>query len=245
MKMNYVENYEIMSRKGAQLMIDLILKKADANICLATGGSPKRMYEIFVEEVKRQGIDVSNVFFTKLDDWCGLSKDDEETCEYFIQKYILEPLAIHQKQVISFNLAEADYEAEARRIQRELAKRPLDLCILGLGMNGHLGLNEPADYLLPYAHVTPLDEKTKTHSMLRGKKVKYGITLGMGELMRASQILMLISGEKKEKAYESLMSQEVTSQVPASFLWLHSNCVMLIDQEYFPGTRKSYTLVIE
>lgn len=234
MKMNYVENYEVMSRQGADMMIEVILKKADANICLATGGSPLRMYEIFVEEVKKQGIDVSNVVFTKLDDWCGLSKEDEETCEYFIWKHVLGPLDICPSQFISFHLAEKDVEKEAKRVQLELKNRPLDLCILGLGMNGHLGLNEPAEYLLPYAHVSALNEKTKTHSMLKGKHVEFGITLGMSELMQAKQILMLVSGAKKAEAYEALMSQKITSQVPASYLWMHSNCWMLIDQEYFP-----------
>ena len=107
----------------------------------------------------------------------------------------------------------------------------IDCCILGLGKNGHLGLNEPADELSPDAHVIQLDELSKHHDMLKGKKVEQGITLGLSELLNAKKILMLISGSGKAEILQRLMSKKVSTKLPASFLWLHNDVACLINKE--------------
>lgn len=231
MNIKYFNNYEAMSLAGADYLLDLIIKNPYANICLATGDSPCRMYEILIENIKAKHIDVTHLTFTKLDEWCGLNAEDDSTCEWFIQKYVIQPLNIKKEQLISFDNEATDYEAEAKRIHQLIEKRPIDCCILGLGRNGHLGLNEPADKLNPAAHVIDLDELSKHHSMLKGKAIEQGITLGLYEILNAKKILMLISGQGKAEVVNQLMEEKVTTALPASFLWLHENAECLIDKE--------------
>lgn len=231
MNIKYYEDYEAMSIAGAEYLLDLIIHDPYANICLATGDSPRRMYELLTERIKAQHIDVSHLTFTKLDEWCGLNAEDDSTCEWFIQNYVIQPLNIKQEQLISFDNEAVDYQAEAIRIHELIMKKPINCCILGLGRNGHLGLNEPADELIADAHVIDLDELSKHHSMLKGKAVEQGITLGLNEILNAKKILMLISGQGKKEIYEKLMEKKVATSMPASFLWLHDHTECLINKE--------------
>ena len=231
MKIEQLDNYEVMSRRGAEILFNEISNNPYANICLATGESPRRMYQLLVEMIHVNQLDVSHLTFTKLDEWCGLNAKDDSTCEWFIRHYVLEPLNIKEEQLISFNNDAADTESEAKRIHDLIDMHPIDCCILGLGKNGHLGLNEPADELIPDAHVIQLDELSKHHGMLKGKKVEQGITLGLSELLNAKKILMLISGSGKAEILQRLMSKKVSTKLPASFLWLHNDVACLINKE--------------
>lgn len=233
MKILDCKNFEELSSEGACIVFDLIVKNPSANICLATGGSPKNVYELLVKKINEAKIDVSQLTFTKLDEWYDVSPDAPFTCETFIQENILQKLHMQPKQFISFQSDALDIEKETVRVQALLEQNPIDLMILGLGMNGHLGLNEPNDTLQLPCHYAPLNEQTKRHDMVDGIKVEGGLTLGMSAIFDAKQILFLVSGSRKEAAYEKLMSKQISTQTPASFLWLHQNCTALIDKEQF------------
>ena len=215
------------------MLIDILKQKKDATICFATGGSPKRMYEIFVERVNKQSIDISETTFVKLDEWYGIEETNENTCSTFLKKYLLDTLHTSPKQVISFNTQPKDEIKEIEKVQTFLAHNPIDFMILGLGMNGHLGLNEPSENLTLPCHKAKLHETTKTHDMASGNVLEYGFTLGMQAIFEAKQVIILVSGNKKEEAFRKFMSQEISTHTPASFLWLHQNCTALIDKEKF------------
>ena len=226
-------NYEDMSQKGAAMLIETIKKNPKAVITFATGSSPKRMYEVFVECVNRERIDLSEVTFLKLDEWLGVPPEAGCTCTTFIQKNLLEKLYMPPKQFVEFVSDAADVEQELKKVNDFIAHHDLDLMILGLGMNGHLGLNEPSDFLHYECHCTDLSAKTKTHDMTKGYSLEKGISIGMEGIFKSKKVLMLISGERKEEAFKSFMSQKLTTLVPASLLWLHSDCTTLIDREQF------------
>lgn len=225
--------YEDMSQQGAKLLIDTIKHKKDAIICLATGSSPKRMYEIFVEEVNKEQIDLSEVTFLKLDEWCDIQKEDTCSCAYFLQKNLFDKLAMPFKNYIQFDPEAEDLTQELAKVDTFLETHPIDLMILGLGMNGHLGLNEPANELTLPCHLTKLNETTKTHDMTKGFTLTRGMTIGMKGIFDSKQILMLVCGERKEAAYDAFLSRKITTQTPSSFLWLHPNCVTIIDKSQF------------
>ena len=227
-------NYEEMSQMGAKVLLDTVCKKPNASICIATGGSPERMYEIFVETVNKEKIDISNVTFVKLDEWYDAEEYDSFTCNAFIKKHLLDKLDVQPKQVIAFQTKGEDYQEDLNRVQAYLDENPLDVMILGLGMNGHLGFNEPASELSLDAHMTPLSAITQTHEMAEGKVLTRGVTIGMKGIFDANQVLMLVTGGRKDDAYAYFMSRKVSTQVPASFLWLHPNCLTIIDREKFP-----------
>lgn len=236
--MIYKENYEEMSREAAAVMRSVIDRNPDAVIVLATGHSPRLAYQYLTEGLLRDSVDVGRLTFVKLDEWIGLSADDEATCEYFIRTEILDPLSVKEEQYLHFNPEAKDAKEECRRVEKEYRMlTQIDLVILGIGMNGHLGLNEPGETLDGTAHSIRLDEKTKTHEMLSHaqKRVEYGVTLGMEELFRGKQILLLADGTQKKMGLEYYMNDIITTKVPVSLLKLHPDCKCIVNKECFEG----------
>jgi len=234
--MNRIEkdSYEIISKKCAELMIEQIKTKPDCSFCLATGRSPLYAYRMFVQMAKEEALDVSKVVFIKLDEWSGLEMDDPATCEFFLQREIFRPLEIQPLQIISFNSASNNLENECVRIQNELDKTGcIDMSILGIGRNGHLGLNEPSDWLHAYAHVANLADKTKEHAMLKetNRAVQSGLTLGMADLMRSLYVVMMVTGKEKEEACSEMLYGGITTKNPATFLQLAHHVTILIEQD--------------
>lgn len=126
---------------------------------------------------------------------------------------------------------------ECRRIESEIqASGGIDLAILGIGVNGHIGLNEPAEILQSGCHVADLAPTTAGHTMLEGMadRVTRGLTLGMRDILGARRILLLAFGEQKAKPILELLKKRVTARFPASFLWLHPNVTCLCDQAAAP-----------
>ena len=229
-----VLNYEVLSEKCADVLIKTVAENPAAKIVLATGGSPLLGYRKFVQRVKETKLDVSKVTFIKLDEWLGLRPDDPATCEHFIRQEILNPLGISDSAYIGFDSRASDPEAECTRIEKLLeALKPIDLMVLGVGRNGHLGLNEPADYLYAGPHTIELDEKTKQHAMLTNttETVQRGITLGIKDILCSKTVLLLVSGEGKKEAYREICKGTANTRIPATMLNLHDNVICIIEQE--------------
>lgn len=219
------ENYQELSEYASQYLFEVITAKPTATICLATGETPKLAYSLFVEKVCRHKLDVSRATFVKLDEWLGIPLDEPGTCETFLRQHLLEPLKIADTQYIAFETHRDPTEA-SEQVERKITERGgLDVCLLGLGKNGHLGLNEPADELEPLTHIAQLDERTLSHQMLKeaSHPVKQGVTLGLKEILSAREILLLVAGSGKAKPFMQLMSRKITTRLPASFLWLHQH----------------------
>lgn len=233
MKLIEVKDYEAMSKQGVDIMIKLIKDKPDAYLCLATGSSPQRMYELLVQEINEQKIDISQLTFVKLDEWYGVEPNHACTCTTFIKTNVLNKLYMQPKQFLEFQSNTTDIQKEVGRMENLLQEHPLDMMILGLGMDGHLGLNEPADYLTLPCHESILHPKTKTHEMVKHVQVERGMTIGFHGIFTSKNVLMLLTGDHKENAYQAFMSQQISTQVPASLLWLHTNCITIIDHSHF------------
>lgn len=230
------DTYEAMSTAAAEIIEKTVRNNPKAVIVLATGHSPLLAYRIFVENVKKNGLNVSGVTFVKLDEWLGPDSRDEATCEYFLRKELLEPLKIKEEKYLHFSSEAEDEEAECARIEKEYEKLDkVDLVILGIGRNGHLGLNEPGEILLGGVHAVDLDTKTRNHEMLSHTKypVVKGITLGMKNLFRGEKILLLADGKEKEKGLSCYLDDQITTKTPVSLLKLHPDCVCIVNRESF------------
>lgn len=232
MKITIYKDYEDMSRASASCILETIQSKKDANICISSGESPRLAYKMLVDDIKTQNIDYSDIQFTKLDEWCGVTSDSLISCERFVRENIIEPLNVNEDHYLTF-VCENDEMEEVEKVRQALAEKPLDLCILGLGKNGHLGLNEPDTYAEPFAHISELSEKTNTHSMLQGEKRTNGMTIGIQEILASKKILLIVSGDEKQEVFEKFLTQRVDPQVPASFLWLHSNVEVHVQGDKF------------
>ena len=227
----YLENYEKMSEHAACEIVNYIKQKPDANICLASGGSPDLTYDLFVKKLIEEKVDTSKMWITKLDEWIGVKNDSELSCEKYIYEKILKPLNIKDRY-ITFN-SEGNPFKEVEKVRDSLAKRPIDLCVLGFGKNGHLGLNEPDAEIEPYAHVIKLSYITKTHPMIYGKQkgIEFGMSIGMKEILDAKEVILLMKGAFKKELFNRFKTEKITSEIPATYLWLHNNCKVIVDGE--------------
>ena len=231
MKFYYYKDYETMSEASAELMAQTVKQNPKANLCLASGGSPERTYSLFVEKLKN--LDYAKMTLTKLDEWCGVAQDSPLSCERYLHELVLNPLQFPEDQFICFLPDSDDFNEECIKVHRALQQNPIDLCVLGLGRNGHLGLNEPNVYLKPYAHVAELSDKTKSHNMIKGSTLTQGMTIGMQEIMASKKVLLQVSGEDKEAIFAQLNKGEIDPMYPASFLWMHPNVEVHIRADQF------------
>lgn len=234
MKLIRVKDDAEMSAAVCDRLVCCLKKKPTALFCIATGGSPTGAYAAFVKRVQEEKLDTSQMKILKLDEWCGLEKENPATCESYIQTHLLRPLQIGEDRYISFDPLETNADSECRRISDLIAETGnIDCCILGIGKNGHLGLNEPGKTINPFTRKVTLDARTKTHAMLKENKSEatQGYTLGLKELLASEEILFLISGAEKEDACRAFLRQEINTEIPATFLWLHGNTTAFLNQE--------------
>lgn len=226
-----VSDYETLSGKAASRIVECLRRQPKSLLCLASGSTPTRTYKLMVEHGRCDPALFAQCRTLKLDEWGGLPADDPATCEHHLRKTLIEPLGLAARYT-AFATQSALPEAECARIAGWLcANGPIDVCILGLGVNGHLGFNEPAEHLQPNAHVAQLSEASLGHAMLSASSGRptYGITLGMADILQAREILLLVSGKSKQQALKELMSRRISTSFPASMLWLHPNVTVFAD----------------
>lgn len=228
------ESYQDMSLRAAGLVEEELHKMPELLLCAATGKSPEGLYEAMGAraQVKPEIFDQMRVL--KLDEWGGIPERHPASCEYFLRKKLLEPLSIPDERYFTFSSDAEDPKAQCLAIQDRLAKEgPIQICILGLGQNGHLGLNEPGEELEPFCHVANLSSRSLEHKMIATLEVKptYGITLGMKEILNSKKIILLVTGEGKKEVYTELMKGKITTRLPGSFLWTHTEVDCLVDMQ--------------
>lgn len=233
MNIHYCENYEVMSQQGAEIVMREIERKSDLLFCVASGGSPTGLYQEMVKSFRFNADLFSELRVIKLDEWGGLDEGSTFSSEYDVQEKFIKPLEIDDDRYITLDLMAEDPKEECMRVQNELIENgPIDICILGIGVNGHIALNEPAEKLQLDCHVAELATTTLNHGMIKTltHPPTFGMTLGIGNIMDSNRIILFISGMGKKKALEKLLTREITTQFPASMLWLHPNVDLIIDE---------------
>jgi galactosamine-6-phosphate isomerase len=231
-------DHESLSSQAAEHIMSALAKKPDLLLCAAGGSTPLRTYELLAECHTHAPDMFRSLRVVKLDEWGGMAMDDPGSCERQLRAHLVHPLGLSDDRYFGFNSRAADPEAECERIRSRLTGQgPIDLCILGLGINGHLAMNEPAESLQPFAHIARLAESSLRHPMLAGSRMvpTYGLTLGMAEILASQKILLLVSGAAKREPLGRLLSNRISTQFPASFLWMHPNWTLLCDREAAAG----------
>lgn len=233
MNISYCSDYGEMSRLAAALVLEALSVKPDLLLCAATGSSPDGLYSELAGMASENREAFDHFRLLKLDEWGGIPENHTVSCEYYLRKKLVHPLDIPTERYISFQSNPGDPEQECKRIQSLLEKEgPIDLCILGLGQNGHLGLNEPATELNASCHAARLSEESLQHPMIAplDNKPEYGLTLGMEEILASRQIIMLLSGREKKAVAELFLEGTVSNELPASYLWKHGQTECLVDK---------------
>tara|TARA_R110000796_G_scaffold47977_3_gene115030 strand:- start:15551 stop:16276 length:726 start_codon:yes stop_codon:yes gene_type:complete len=233
MNIHYCSDYEGMSQMAFDSLLTNLKTKPQQLICTATGYSPTRLYEKLAESYRSTPKIFKEIKIIKLDEWGGTNGDYPNTSDYYIHEKLLEPLQISKSNYLSFDSSPTDAKKECDRMENEIQEHgPIDICILGLGKNGHLGFNEPSKTLFPDCHIADLSESSLKHPMANKMKTKptYGLTLGMANILKSKKIILLVTGPSKKKAIKKLLSREITTFLPASFLWLHPNVECFLDK---------------
>jgi len=232
MKLKKFNSMHDLSDYASNLIIEEINQKPDLLFCTATGNSPTETYKKLVE--KKQTFKIDKLRILKLDEWGGISPENPESCESYLQKNVIVPLQIHAENYISFQSNSEVPENEILKVRNYIEERgPIDICILGLGMNGHIALNEPNEILQPYCHLAQLSETTKTHPMVKNmsENPTYGLTIGVADILQSKKIILIVCGKNKQAIISKLLEKKITTSLPASFLWLHNATECLILDE--------------
>jgi galactosamine-6-phosphate isomerase len=225
---------EEMSRRAAEMILAELRRKPDLLLCAAAGSTPTRCYAWLAEARRRDAQAFSRLRVLKLDEWSGLPVDDPATCETYLRRHLIEPLGISEDRYVTFDSNAPDPQQECERVRARLAEQgPIDLCLLGLGVNGHLGLNEPAEALQPFMHVTALADSSRQHAMLKvaARRPEYGMTLGLAEILAARKVMLLVSGASKREPLARLRIRQISTVFPASLLWLHGDVTCFYDND--------------
>ena len=230
------KDYQDVSRKAANIMSAQIIMKPDAVLGLATGSTPVGMYAQLVEWYKKGDLDFSRVTSVNLDEYKGLSGDNDQSYRYFMDHNLFDHVNIDKARTFVPDGLEEDSDkacAQYNEIIRQTGG--MDMQLLGIGGNGHIGFNEPGSAFESLTHCVALKEDTiKANARFfetMDDVPKYAYTMGIKNIMSAKKVLLLASGKNKAKAvYESFFGPIVPG-VPASVLQLHNDVIVIADEE--------------
>ena len=202
--------------------------------CIASGDSPVGLYKELTHRYLQKQLDVSNWYFAGLDEWLGMDGGDEGSCRYMLDKFVTKPLQLSQQQICFFNGRTDDAAVESMRVEQFIQQHGgLDIAVLGLGMNGHLGLNEPGTSFSARAHVSKISNVTQSVGQKYFSSptvLTNGITLGLANLMEAKNIILIVNGERKDDIVKQVIEGNITEQIPASILQQHPSCRIYLDE---------------
>ena len=242
LRLRVAKDYGTMSRWAADFIEAELKEKPDLLFCASAGGTPIGLYRRLAARHGAHPALFRQMRVLQIDEWGGLPREHSATCFTDLQNKLLRPLNISRRRFAGFNSDAPDPHRECERIGRWLvANGPIDICLLGLGLNGHVAMNEPAVEFGPCAHVSRLARSSLRHGMLKSlaTKPRYGLTLGLGDILRSRKILLIVSGKAKQTAMKRLLQPTISPRFPASFLWLHSDVTILCDRDAVAKSRGS------
>ncbi len=232
------KNYEEMSEKAAELVVAQLTLKPDSVLGLPTGSTPVGMYELLVDKCKSGDVDFSQVTTFNLDEYYPIKRTDPNSYYSFMYENLFSRININVNNVHILNGETDNTERECEEYQETIRKSGgIDLQILGIGRNGHIGFNEPGDNLNSNTHLTELKEDTiKANSRFFEKSEdvpKYALTMGITDILNAKKILILANGKEKHEAVAELMDENISTSSPATMLKTHSDVILICDEEAY------------
>ena len=234
MKIIITKDYEELSAKAAEIMLEVVRKNPRAVLGLATGTTPLGLYANMIADHKENGTDYSGIRTANLDEYKGLPKTHDQSYAYFMRKNLFDGLGIAPESTNIENGMAEDAAAESARYDALLEALPRDIQLLGLGSNGHIAFNEPGTPFGSGTHVVTLAESTVKDNARLFKDIsevpRQAFTMGIRQIMQAKKVLILASGANKAEAVCKMVKGDVTESVPASVLQLHPDCVLIADE---------------
>ena len=230
-----VPTYEELSRKGAALIAAQILMKPNCTLGLATGSSPVGIYRELIRQYQNGDLDFSKVSSINLDEYEGLPGTHEQSYRYFMQDNLFNHVNIDPANTFVPNGCAADLEAECAEYDARMTRMGgIDLQLLGIGLDGHIGFNEPGDTFVKETHVIELHESTIAANARffasENDVPRRAVTMGMGGIMQAKKILLIANGQAKKDIVQKAFFGPITPLVPASLLQLHPDVTVIFSE---------------
>ncbi len=240
MKTIVVKNYDEMSRVSADLVADVLRAKPDFVLGLATGSTPVGMYQNLAKMCKEGDLDFSRTHTVNLDEYYPITPDNDQSYRYFMNHQLFDHINIDKANtaVPDGTVAPEELDAFCRSYEDHIdALGGIDVQILGIGRNGHIGFNEPDEELIPITHLTALTPDTidaNSRFFASEEDVpKHALTMGIQSVFKAKKIFMLATGKNKAEAVKAMVSGNITTKCPASLLCLHPDVTLICDEDAY------------
>lgn len=228
------KTYEDMSREAAQIIFDALKENETFSLGLATGSTPEGMYDVLATLINDERLDLSHLTTFNLDEYVGLDEDDDQSYHYFMDEHLFSKLDIPKENINILDGVASDLDKEVKEYESLIDEVGIDIQVLGIGRNGHIAFNEPGTSFESLTGKVQLtDETIEDNSRFFEKKEDVpteALSMGLKTIMKAKQIILLISGDNKQRARELFVSGEVSEDVPASILHNHDNVILITDE---------------
>ena len=227
------KDYQAVSEAGADIIEKIVREKPECTLGLATGSSPVGMYQVLARRCREEKLDFSKVHSVNLDEYVGLAPDHDQSYRYFMDDNLFNHINIDKANTYVAK-GSGDVEENLAEFNAVLDRTDIDVQVLGVGPDGHLGFNEPGDTLYDGAHKEVLDESTIDANARffasRDDVPRYAVTMGMGNIMRAKKLLMIVSGKKQDAMRALLCSDRIDPHCPCTFLRLHRDATVILEE---------------
>lgn len=228
------DSQEKLNEAGAGLLASIVQKKPDAVLGLATGGTPVGIYEQLVKKYRDGLVSFKRATSFNLDEYVGIAPTHEQSYRYYMQQHLFNHIDIIPERTNVPNGNATDLQGECLHYDEAISEAgQLDIQLLGLGHNGHIGFNEPGEELSSGTHVVELAEKTRQanarYFASEEEVPRQAITMGMGSILKAKMILLVVKGEDKADIVKRALQGPITTDCPASLLQTHPKLVVLLD----------------
>ncbi|WP_311491356.1 glucosamine-6-phosphate deaminase [uncultured Anaerococcus sp.] len=240
MKLIVCKDYDDMSKKASELVISNMVEKPQLKFGFATGSSPIGLYKNLIAAQKEGEISFKYAKSVNLDEYVGIGADNEQSYSYFMHKNLFDQVNIKKENINLPYAPENDekYALEYRKVLDEFGQR--DIQILGLGENGHIAFNEPAEKLNRRASIIKLTESTIEANARffenEDEVPRYALSMGVEEVFNSRTLIVLASGKNKHEAVKRLLNDDtISTELPCSLLNLHPNVYLFVDEEAYKG----------
>lgn len=228
-------NYDEVAKKASDIVTNELQKNDELHIGLATGSSQIGFYKYLVDAYNNKLVSFKNTTTYNLDEYVGLDKEHSQSYFSFMTKHFFHLVDIDMNNVHLPKGSISNTEEITKRYNESLYKNPLDIQMLGIGTNGHIGFNEPGTQLCTETFVVELDNQTREDNSRFFNSIdevpKYAITMGIKNIMKAKKIVLLATGSNKADIIKRTIEGKITTSVPASILQLHPDVTFILDEE--------------
>ena len=235
MQVFIADSYEAMSKQAAEDIFQLLQSIEKPVICPASGASPTGLYKALVDLIKTSGTDTSNWYFVALDEWKGMNGEDEDSCRHYLNKHLFLPLNIGEQQICFFDGKANDLNKECEKAEKFIKEHGgISIAILGIGVNGHIGMNEPGTPVSSRSHVAAIHASTQQIGQKyfkQPRQIDSGLTVGLATLLEAKHLVLLASGNNKAEIMKKTMNEPASEEIPATLLKDHPGFLVYADEE--------------